>query len=70
MIEVANYIDQAIKLAVEINKSNDEKKSSPLTLKDFKEKMQRNEYLKNIQNLKHSIELFAKNYSMPGYDEV
>ncbi|CAF2366037.1 unnamed protein product [Rotaria sp. Silwood2] len=70
IIEVANYIDQAIKLAVEINKSNNDKKSSQVTLKDFKENMKRNEHLKNIQNLKHSIELFAEKYPMPGYDEI
>ncbi|CAF0732409.1 unnamed protein product [Rotaria sp. Silwood1] len=70
IIEVANYIDQAIKLAVEINKSKDDKKSSQVTLKDFKENMKRNEHLTNIQNLKHSIELFAEKYPMPGYDEI
>jgi len=70
IIEVANYIDQAIKLAVQINTSNDDKKSSQLTLKDFKENMKRDEHLKNIQNLKNSIESFAERYPMPGYDEI
>lgn len=70
MVEVANFIDQAIKLTIEINKSTDAKKTSQLTLKDFKENMKQNQHAKNIQNLKHSIESFAKNYPMPGYDEV
>jgi len=68
--EVANYLDQAIKLAVEINKSNNETKSSPVTLKDFKENMKQSEHVKNIQNLKNSIESFASNYPMPGYDDI
>ncbi|CAF1166975.1 unnamed protein product [Adineta ricciae] len=70
IVEVANYVDQAIKLAVEINKSNDNKKSSPVTLKDFKENMKRSEHAKSIQNLKQAIESFAEKYSMPGYDEI
>ncbi|UJR25163.1 hypothetical protein I4U23_006519 [Adineta vaga] len=70
IVEVANYIDQAIKLAVEINKSNDSKKSSGITLKDFKENMKRSEHAKSIQDLKHAIEIFAEKYSMPGYDEI
>jgi len=71
IIEVANYLDQAIKLAVDINKSNDEKKSSSqITLKEFKENMKQTKHLNNIQNLKHSVESFAKDYSMPGYDQA
>jgi len=70
IIEVAKYLDQALKLSVEINKSNDDKKPSPTTLKQFKENMKQNEHSKNIQTLKHSIESFAENYPMPGYDEI
>jgi hypothetical protein len=32
--------------------------------------MKQNKHSKNIQNLKHSIESFSKNYSMPGFDEI
>jgi hypothetical protein len=32
--------------------------------------MKQDKYVKNIQNLKHSIESFAKNYPMPGYDDI
>ncbi|CAF1373627.1 unnamed protein product [Adineta steineri] len=70
IVEVANYIDQAIKLAAAINKPHDNQKSSQTTLKDFKENMKRNEHVKSIEDLKHSIELFAEKYSMPGYDKV
>lgn len=69
IIEVANYIDQAIKLTMEINKSTDSK-SSQVTLKEFKENMKQNQHATNIQNLKHSIESFACNYPMPGFDKV
>lgn len=69
-MEVANYLDQAIRLAVQINQSSNETKSSQLTLKDFKENMKRSEHVQSMEKLKHSIESFAKNYPMPGYDEI
>lgn len=71
IVQVANYLDQALKLAVQINQSTgNEKKSSQLTLKDFKENMKRSEHVENMNKLKHSIESFAGNYPMPGYDEI
>lgn len=70
IVEVGNYLDQALKLAVEINQTTNEKKSSQLTLKDFKENMKRTEHVQNMNKLKHSIESFAKKYPMPGHDEI
>lgn len=70
IVEVANLLDRAIKLAVAINKSSEAKKSSGLTLKEFKENMKRDEHVKGMQDLKHKIESFAEKYPMPGYDEI
>lgn len=41
-----------------------------MTLKEFKENMKRNEHAKSIETLKHSIELFAEKYPMPGHDDI
>ncbi|CAF3106868.1 unnamed protein product [Rotaria socialis] len=70
IVQVANYIDEAIKLAVTINKSHGDKKPSQVTLKDFKENMKLDEHLKAMQNLQYSIESFAEKFPMPGYDEI
>ena len=70
MIEVAKYLDQAIQLAGQINQSAGEKKSSQITLKDFKENMKRDEHAKAMRDLQHSIESFAETYPMPGFDEI
>lgn len=67
IVEVANYLDQALKLVAQINQSTSGK---TLTLKDFKENMKRTEHVQNMDKLKHSIESFASNYPMPGYDDI
>lgn len=64
IVQVANYIDQAFQLAREINQS------SQTTLKEFKENMKKNEYTKKVEDLKQSIETFAKNYPMPGHNDI
>ena len=70
IVQVANYLDQAIQIAVKINQSSDEKKSSSMTLKEFKEAMKRDELKKNLNDLKHSIEAFSGKYPMPGFDDI
>ena len=66
--QVANYLDQAIQIAVQINKSSDAKKS--MTLKEFKENMKQKEHTQRLEDLKHSIESFAEKYPMPGYEDI
>ena len=68
IVQVANYIDQAIQLAREINQPTSGQ--SQVTLKDFKENMKKNEYTTKVEHLKQSIETFAKAYSMPGYNDI
>lgn len=70
IIQVAQYLDQAIRLAAEINKSKDGKSSASITLKEFKENMKQPDIVKSLENLKHSIESFAKNYPMPGHGDI
>lgn len=66
--QVANFLDQAIQIAVQINKSSEAKKS--MTLKEFKENMKQKEHTQRLEDLKHSIETFAEKYPMPGYEDI
>lgn len=70
IIQVANYIDQAIQIAVKINQGDGEKKPGSMTLKEFKEAMKRDEFKKSMHELKHSIESFAEKFPMPGFDDI
>lgn len=70
IIQVAHYVDQAIRLAAEINKSKDGKNPSSITLKEFKENMKLNSFANQIENLKQNIESFAGKYPMPGYEDI
>ena len=58
-----------MKLAISVNKSNNDKQLQ-ISLKEFKENMKRDEHLKNIEDLKHSVESFAEKYPMPGHDKI
>ena len=64
IVHVANFIDQAIQIAGQINA----KKS--ITSKEFKEAMKQNEHTQRLNQLKHSIETFAEKYPMPGYEDI
>ena len=63
-LQVADFIDQGFKLAVEINKA-----AAGNTLKDFKEKMNDETFKAKIKELKEKIEAFAVAYPMPGFDD-
>ena len=70
IIQVAQYLDQAIRLAAEINKSKDGKDPTSITLKEFKENMKQNSFVKQSETLKQTIESFAAKYPMPGYENI
>ncbi len=63
-VQVADFIDQGFKLAVEINKA-----AGGNTLKDFKEKMSDAEFKSKLHELKEKVENFAVQYPMPGFDD-
>jgi len=62
IVQVADFVDQGLKLAVEVNKAA----VSPAN-KDFKEKYATEEFQKKISELRNKIENFAVNYPMPGH---
>ena len=64
ILQVADFIDQGFKLAIEINKAA----SGPL-LKDFLAKMNSDEYKAKLKELRENVENFAVNFPMPGLDE-
>lgn len=63
-LQVADFIDQGFKLAVEINQA-----PGGQLLKDFKEKMQRPEFQEKIKVLREKVENFAVQFPMPGFDD-
>lgn len=65
ILQVADFLDQGLKLAVEINKA-----SSGPSLKDFKEKMHDTVFKEKINELKLRVENFACQYPMPGLAEL
>ncbi|KAK6170506.1 hypothetical protein SNE40_018886 [Patella caerulea] len=63
LVQVVDFFHQAIVLAGEVNAS-----CGPL-LKDFKAKLQDPSVQSRIEQLQKSVESFALNFPMPGYDE-
>ncbi|XP_050391751.1 serine hydroxymethyltransferase, cytosolic [Patella vulgata] len=63
LVKVVDFFHQAIVLAGEVNAS-----CGPL-LKDFKAKLQDPSVQSRIEQLQKSVESFALNFPMPGYDE-
>lgn len=63
-LQVADFVDQGFKLAVEINKA-----SAGPTLKDFKDKMNDPEFKQKLHDLKHKVEEFASKFPMPGLED-
>ena len=65
ILQVADFIDQGLKLAVEINKA-----AGGQTLKDFKEKMNDEVFKAKLKELKDKVETYAVQFPMPGLDEL
>lgn len=61
ILQVADFVDQGFKLAMEINKAA----ASP-ALKDFKETLHTEEFQAKVKALRNDIENFAVNFPMPG----
>lgn len=66
ILQVADFVDQGFKLAVEINKAC----GPTATVKDFAQKMHSDEFKLKIRNLKQRIEEFAVQFPMPGFDDL
>lgn len=64
IVQVADFVDQGFKLAIEINMEA----SSPL-FKDFKEKLGTEKFQDKIKALKERVEEFALQFPMPGNDD-
>jgi len=65
ILQVADFIDQGLKLAVEINKA-----AASQTLKDFKEKMNDESFKVKISELRAKVEEYAVQFPMPGLEEL
>ena len=66
MEKLANLIDDALKLAVEVELSlRCDGKAS--TLKDFKLKVSQPEIAVRVEKLRNTVEEFASKYPMPGF---
>ncbi|CAF1172107.1 unnamed protein product [Didymodactylos carnosus] len=65
IIQVADYIDKAIQITLEINKLKPQQ-----TIKDFKQNMNLQQYASMIATLKNAVEEFASHYPMPGYEQT
>lgn len=65
MEQVAEFIHRGFQLAIEINKS-----TTGTTLKDFKEKIHDPTFQAKIKELKESVENYASQFPMPGFDEL
>lgn len=61
ILQVADFVDQGFKLAMEVNKAA----ASP-ALRDFKEKLNTDEYQAKVKALRDNIENFAVKFPMPG----
>ena len=66
MEKVAHFIDEALKIAVEVEMSlrSGDKAS---TLKDFKLQLSELPYAAKIEELRGSVQEFAAKYPMPGF---
>lgn len=65
IIQVAEFIDRAIKIALEINASD------PTQLvKDFKANMKLEPHATKLEQLREEIETFAAKYPMPGHESI
>ncbi len=51
-------------MAIEVNKA-----ASGSTLKDFKEKLNTEEFKAKVQAIRAKVEEFAVNFPMPGFDD-
>lgn len=63
IVQVAEFIDRAIQIALAINI-----KDPNQVLKDFKENMKLQEHLTKLEQLKEDVESFASKFPMPGAD--
>jgi glycine hydroxymethyltransferase len=63
MLQVADFIDQAFQIAIEINK-----KAASGTFKDFKEAAPH--FKERIHAIKEKVQQYAENLPLPGFEDI
>ena len=67
MKQVAQFIDEGIKIAIEVN-TKLATQGKP-TVKLFKEHLRNDEFVPKIAELRKKVEEFALNFPIPGFDD-
>jgi len=67
MLKVADFMDDCIKLTIEIENSNTNTSGKKLLLREFKALLQNEQWKSKIENIRNMVEEFALKFPMPGF---